>query len=136
MSALIPGEQRQAVLLDGEPLEDVEKLKFVGSLFVANGQSTEEISSRINLARSASPRLQSSLLYQAVVRSILLCRWEKWSLRVADESMLEEFDNDSIRRIVLLVQRMLRWFGHAARRLDIPLCTNVIFEYSSWLRGF
>ncbi len=25
MSVLIPGEQRQAVLLDGEPLEDVEK---------------------------------------------------------------------------------------------------------------
>ncbi len=25
MSALIPGEQRQAVLLDGEPLEDVER---------------------------------------------------------------------------------------------------------------
>ncbi len=27
----------------GEPLEDVEKLKFVGSMFVANGQGTEEI---------------------------------------------------------------------------------------------
>ncbi len=27
MSALIPGEQRQAVLLDGEPLEDVDKFK-------------------------------------------------------------------------------------------------------------
>ncbi len=27
MSALIPGEQRQAVLFDGEPLEDVDKFK-------------------------------------------------------------------------------------------------------------
>ncbi len=53
MSALIPYEQRQAVLLDGEPLEDVDKLKL-GSMFVANGQGTEEI--RINLAR-----LQSSI---------------------------------------------------------------------------
>ncbi len=26
MSALIPGEHRQAVLLDGEPLENVDKL--------------------------------------------------------------------------------------------------------------
>ncbi len=50
ISALIPGEQRQAVLLDGEPLEDGEKLKYVGPMFVANGQGTEEISSRINLA--------------------------------------------------------------------------------------
>ncbi len=30
MSALIPGEQRQAVLLDDEPLEDVEKFKYLG----------------------------------------------------------------------------------------------------------
>ncbi len=53
MSALIPDEQCQAVLLDGEPLEDVEKFKYLGSMFVANGQGTEEIRSRINLARSA-----------------------------------------------------------------------------------
>ncbi len=43
MSALIPGEQRQAVFLDGEPLEDVERFKYLGSIFVANGQGTEEI---------------------------------------------------------------------------------------------
>ncbi len=57
MPALIPGEQRQAVLLDGEPLEDAEKFKYLGSMFVANDQGTEEIRSRINLARSAFSRL-------------------------------------------------------------------------------
>ncbi len=50
MPALIPGEQRQAVLLDGEPLEDFDKLKYLGSLFIANGQETEEKWSRSNLA--------------------------------------------------------------------------------------
>ncbi len=35
MSTLIPGEQRQAVLLDSEPLEDVDKFKHLGSIFVA-----------------------------------------------------------------------------------------------------
>ncbi len=59
MSALIPGEQRQAVLLDGEPLEDVDKFKYLGSIFVSNGQGTEEIRSRINLARSTFSRLHS-----------------------------------------------------------------------------
>ncbi len=49
MSALIPGEQRQAVLLDGEPLEDVDKFKYLDSMFVANGQGSEEIRSRINV---------------------------------------------------------------------------------------
>ncbi len=29
MSTLIPGEQRQAVLLDGEPLEDIDKFKYL-----------------------------------------------------------------------------------------------------------
>ncbi len=46
MPTLIPGEQRHAVLLDGEPFEDVEKFKYLGSMFVAIGQGTEEISSR------------------------------------------------------------------------------------------
>ncbi len=36
-SALINGEQRQAVLLDAEPLEDVVNFKYFGSMFVANG---------------------------------------------------------------------------------------------------
>ncbi len=61
MSALVPDEQRKASLLDGEPLEDVEKFKYFGSMFVANGQGTENIRSRINLPRSAFSRLQSCL---------------------------------------------------------------------------
>ncbi len=36
MSALILGEQRQGVLLDGKPSEDVDKFKYLGSMFVAN----------------------------------------------------------------------------------------------------
>ncbi len=81
-------------------------------------------------------------IFQAVVRSILLDDCETWPVRVVDERMLEVFDNDSICRILrvrrrycvpsvelrrrlcltiiptLLVQRRLRWFGHAARRLE------------------
>ncbi len=32
MLPLIPGEQHQAVLLGGEPLEDVDKFKYLGSV--------------------------------------------------------------------------------------------------------
>ncbi len=42
MSALISGEQRHAVLLDSEPLEDVEKFKYLGSMFVANGHQKQD----------------------------------------------------------------------------------------------
>ncbi len=61
MSALISGEQRQVVLLDGEPLEGIDKFKNLGSMFVANDQGTEEIRSRVNLALSLFSRPQSRL---------------------------------------------------------------------------
>ncbi len=63
MSALIPSRQRKAVLLDNKPLEDVDKLEYIRSIFVANGQGTEEIRTCINFARSASSRLQPRCLF-------------------------------------------------------------------------
>ncbi len=71
-------------------------------------------------------------------------------MRVADERMLEVFDNDSIHRILrvrrrdcvpsvelrrrlsltsipaLLVQKRLRWFGHAARRPEGELIKDLL----------
>ncbi len=109
MSALIPGEQHQAVLLDGEPLEDVDQFKYLSSMVIATGQDTEKNGIRINRARSAFSRLQSCLwsrreilldtngrVCQAVVRSILLYSCETWPLRVADERMLAVFHYDSL----------------------------------------
>ncbi len=88
--------------------------------------------------------------YQAVVRSILLYGCETWPVRVADERMLEVFDNDSIHRILrvrrrdcvpsvelrrrlsltsisaLLAQRRFRWFGHAARRPEGELIKDLL----------
>ncbi len=54
MSAFIPSEQCQVFLLDGEPLEDVDNFKYLGSIFIANDQGTGEINNRINLARPHS----------------------------------------------------------------------------------
>ncbi len=58
LSALIPGEQRQTVLLDGEPLEDIDKLKSFGPTFIANSQGTKVLRSRIKLVLSALLRLE------------------------------------------------------------------------------
>ncbi len=54
MSALIPGEQRQSILLQGKPLEDGDKFKYLGSMLIANDQVTKKIE-----ARFAFSRLQS-----------------------------------------------------------------------------
>ncbi len=47
VSAFMPGEQRQNFLLDGEPLEDVDKFKQLGSMFAANSQGTEVIKNSV-----------------------------------------------------------------------------------------
>ncbi len=57
MLALIPGEQCQTVMLHAEPLEDVDKLEYLGSMFIANGQGAKEV----NLVRNTFSRLQSYL---------------------------------------------------------------------------
>ena len=79
-------------------------------------------------------------IYQALIRSILLYGCETWPLRKSDVHQLEVFDNDCIRAVSNyrrtdrmrmdllrsrmgifslsphLLQRRLKWFGHAARR--------------------
>ncbi len=61
MSELTLGEQRQAVLLDGQPLEGVVNFKYLAWMFIASGQGTEEVKNSINLAHSVFSRLQSCL---------------------------------------------------------------------------
>ncbi len=76
-----PSKQRQAILLDGEPLDKFDQ--FLNSVIIAKDQGTEEIKSKIDLARFAFSHLQSWLrrgislptkgrVYRAVVRSIVL----------------------------------------------------------------
>ncbi len=94
------------------------------------------------------------------MRSILLYGCETRPVRVAEERILEGLYNDSIRRILrvrrrdfvpyaelrrrlcptstpaLLVQRRLRWFGHAARRPGGELIKDLLLPTQSrmWLR--
>ncbi len=77
MSSHILGKQRQAVLLAGEPLEDVDIFQYVGGMFVRSG--TERIISRVNLAVPhfliCNPVYGGDVKYlrtKIVVRSILL----------------------------------------------------------------
>ncbi len=58
---LLAAVERQVVLPDVKPLADVGNFKCFSFIFTANAQSTEEIRSRINFARSTFSRLQSCL---------------------------------------------------------------------------
>ncbi len=57
MSALIPGELHQVILLDCESLEDVDNFNNLDPMFIAKGLGAEEVRNRINLARSACSHL-------------------------------------------------------------------------------
>ncbi len=97
---------------------------------------------------------------QVVVRLILLYGCKTRPVRGSDQRMLEVFDNDSTRRILrvrrrdcmpsvelhrrlcltsipaLLVQRRLRWFGHAARPPEGELIKDLLRSTppSTWHR--
>ncbi len=67
--------------------------------------------------------------------SFFLLIEKMWSVGVADERMLVVIGNDSIRciphatlwtSVEQLVQRRLRWFGHAARRPDGELIKDLL----------
>ncbi len=95
-----------------------------------------------------------------MVRTILLYGCETWPLRVEDQRCLEVFANDCLRRILsrrprdrvpcdvlrhqlhlralppTLLQRRLRWFGHAARRPTGGFSRDVInpVPFTHWRR--
>ncbi len=46
MSALIMGKQRQTVLTNGGPLEEIKKFTYLRSMSIPNGQVAEEIGRR------------------------------------------------------------------------------------------
>ena len=49
---------RSTILMNGERLEEVRSFKYFGSIIITEGDSTEEIRTRINLATSAIARLK------------------------------------------------------------------------------
>ncbi len=79
------------------------------------------------------------------MRSVLLYGCETWPVRVADESLLEAFDNDNIHRVLRVRRRdcvpsvelrrrlclssmpalLVRCFGHAARRPEGELIKDL-----------
>ena len=94
-------------------------------------------------------------IYQAIVRTILISGCETWPLRAVDLRKLEVFDNYCLRYILrchqidrvstttclnlrplppVLLQRRLRWFGHAARRPEGELIRDVLLptSLSNW----
>jgi hypothetical protein len=115
-SSCVPNAEISRVILSGVAIEEVHHFRYLGSTFLPNGQSKDEITARIDAARKAFFQLRKPLwsrreislctklkVYQAAVRTILLYGCETWPLRVEDERRLMVFDHWCL-RIILRVR--------------------------------
>jgi hypothetical protein len=152
---LVSGAAPPAILANGAALEVVESFRYLGCLITGDGDCSPEIRSRIGRAwdafeclnkdvwRSRAMGLRVKLLvYDSVVRNVLLYGCETWPKKVADFARLEAFQLRCYRRILginfrhrvsnaevlqrvnrtdaptidaIIQQRRLRWFGHVLR---------------------
>ncbi|BHF81512.1 hypothetical protein SprV_0802464300 [Sparganum proliferum] len=115
-SSCIPDQEKAPLGIDGCQLEEVDSFKYLGAMLLPNGQSKDDIVSRIDAARWVFSSLRKCLgnrrdlsiatkirVYRASVRSVLLYGCECWALRVEDERKLEVFDHHCL-RIILRVK--------------------------------
>nr|VZI25328.1 unnamed protein product [Spirometra erinaceieuropaei] len=115
-SSCIPDQEKAPLGIDGCQLEEVDSFKYLGARLLPNGQSKDDIVSRIDAARWVFSSLRKCLwnrrdlsiatkirVYRASVRSVLLYGCECWALRVTDKRKLEVFDHHCL-RIILRVK--------------------------------
>nr|VZI49253.1 unnamed protein product [Spirometra erinaceieuropaei] len=108
----IPNQGKAPLGIDGCQLE-VDRFKYLGARLLPNGQSKDDIASRIDAACWLFSCLQKCLwirrdlsiatkirVYRASVRSVLLYGCECWALRVEDERELEVFAHHCLRTIL------------------------------------
>ena len=157
MPSLVDPVNWQPLTLDGVNLEDVQSFVYLGSTIMSSGQVAAVVDRR--LKRSLWGRREISTatkgcIYQAIVPTILLYGCETWPLRTVDLRKLEVFDNYCLRYILrcrridrvptttlrhrlnlsslppVLLQRRLRWFGHAVRPPKGELICDVLLPTS------
>nr|VZI22450.1 unnamed protein product [Spirometra erinaceieuropaei] len=110
-SSCIPDQDKATLGIDGCQLEEVDSFKYLGARLLPNGQSKEDIVSRIDAARWVFSSLRKwnrrdlsiatkIRVYRTSVRSVLLYGCECWAWHVEDERKLEVFDNHCLRTIL------------------------------------
>nr|VZI47734.1 unnamed protein product [Spirometra erinaceieuropaei] len=112
-SSCIPDQEEAPLGIDGCQIEEADSFKYLGAKLLPNGQSKDDIVSRIDATRWVFSSLWKCLwirrdlsiatkihVYRASVRSVLLYGCECWALRMEDERELEGFDHHCLRTIL------------------------------------
>ena len=100
------------ITLNQQQLGEVNSFQYLGAILSVDGSCEVEIQATIGTATAAIARLNRiwssksiSLttklrLYRALVKTIVLCGCEIWTLLVATEKKLQAFENKWMRRIL------------------------------------
>ena len=107
------------ISVEGEPIEQVEKMVYLGHIVTETGKSDTEIKRRIAKARSSFTSLYKVLtsrevsldtrirLLKCYIWSTLLYGCETWTLSITLEKRIEEFEMWTFRRILKIA-----WANH------------------------
>ena len=105
-------KSKEPVILNNEPIEEVEEFKYLGSIISKDGGAKQDIAARKKKAQAAFFQLRpvwrsksigtrtKIKIYRSNVRAVLLYGSESWRMTEADLSMLRGFDNKCLRRIL------------------------------------
>ncbi|GFS18977.1 endonuclease-reverse transcriptase [Elysia marginata] len=97
--------------MDDEPLELVDKFKYLGATLHEDGSSTVEVRTRIALATAAFAKLgkiwksfisfkAKHKLFRSLVSFILTCGCETWTLLTDTERRIQAFENKCLRKLL------------------------------------
>ncbi|BHF85307.1 hypothetical protein SprV_1002847000 [Sparganum proliferum] len=146
-SSCIPDQEKAPLGIDGCQLEEVDSFKYLGARLLPNGQSKDDIVSRIDAARWVFSSLRKCLwnrrdlsiatkirVYRASVRSVLLYSCECWALRVEDERKLEVFDHHCLR--IILRVKFTDFVSNETVRAHCDNIARIIHAIQERLRWF
>ena len=97
--------------IDGETMETVTDLIFLGSKIIADGDCSHEIKRRLLLERKALANLDSILdrditlltkahIVKAMIFPVVICRCESWTKRKAEGRIIDTFEVWCWRRLL------------------------------------
>ncbi|NNK27532.1 MAG: RNA-directed DNA polymerase, partial [Flavobacteriaceae bacterium] len=100
------------IIVNGEPLEQVEKFVYLGQLFTADGRCEEEVKRRIEIARTNFGKMKELLctnqlkletrkrIVRCYIQSTLLYASETWTLSKESCRRIESFEMWMLRRML------------------------------------
>ena len=129
------------IMIDQKQLQNVESLKYFGSMLTNDGRRTCEIKSRIAMAKAAFNKKRALFtstldlklrkkLVKCYIWSIVLYGAKTWMLRAVDQKHLESFEMWCWRRM-----EKISWTNHVRNEevlLRVNEQRNILHEISKW----